>query len=73
LLVNLTLVQIWAAALSPQAVWLGIALLSGGGAAIAAALALFRREPLLGPKLNRLDEATAPAGVHFLVLERALA
>jgi hypothetical protein len=66
LLVNLVLVLIWAAALSPQAVWLGVALLSGGGAAIAAAVARFRREPLLGPSLNRWDEATALAGVHFL-------
>jgi hypothetical protein len=66
LLVNLVLVLIWAAALSPQAVWLGVALLSGGGASIAAAVALFRREPLLGPSLNRWDEATALAGVHFL-------
>jgi hypothetical protein len=27
---------------------------------------LFRREPLLGPSLNRWDEAMALLGVHFL-------
>jgi hypothetical protein len=39
---------------------------SGGVALIAATRALFRREPLLGPSLNRWDEAMALLGVHFL-------
>jgi peptidoglycan biosynthesis protein MviN/MurJ (putative lipid II flippase) len=66
LLFSVALVTVWAMALSPQAVWLGVATLSGSCATIAAAIALFRREPLLGPSLNRWDEATALMGMHFL-------
>jgi hypothetical protein len=66
LLVSVALVTVWAMALSPQAVWFGVATLSAGCATIAAAIALFRREPLLGPSLNRWDEATALLGMHFL-------
>jgi hypothetical protein len=66
LLVCVVLMILWAMALSPQAVCFGVATLSGGVALIAAALALFRREPLLGPSLNRWDEAMALLGVHFL-------
>jgi hypothetical protein len=66
LLVSVALVTIWAMALSPQAVWFGVATLSGGCATIAAALGLFHREPLLAPSLNRWDEATALLGMHFL-------
>jgi hypothetical protein len=66
LLVSVAFVALWAAALSPQAVWFGVATLSGGCATIAAAVALFRREPLLGPSLNRWDEAAALLGMHFL-------
>jgi hypothetical protein len=66
LLVSFVLVMVWAMALSPQAVWFGVATLSGTCAAIAAAVALFRHEPPLGPSLNRWDEATALVGMHFL-------
>jgi hypothetical protein len=66
LLISIVLVTVWAIALSPQAVWFGVATLSGVCATIAAALAFFRREPLLGPSLNRWDEATVLLGMHFL-------
>jgi peptidoglycan biosynthesis protein MviN/MurJ (putative lipid II flippase) len=71
LLLSILLVLLWAKALNPQAVWLGIAMLSGGFAMIASGIAMLRREPMLGPSLNRWDEATALAGIHFLA--RALA
>ena len=66
LLLSILLVLLWAKALNPHAVWLGIAMLSGGFALIASALAMLCREPMLGPSLNRWDEATALAGLHFL-------
>jgi peptidoglycan biosynthesis protein MviN/MurJ (putative lipid II flippase) len=66
LLLSILLVLLWAKALNPQAVWLGIAMLSGGFALIASGIAMLCREPLLGPNLNRWDEATALAGLHFL-------
>jgi peptidoglycan biosynthesis protein MviN/MurJ (putative lipid II flippase) len=66
LLLSILFVLLWAKALNPHAVWLGIAMLSGGFALIASALAMLRREPMLGPSLNRWDEATALAGLHFL-------
>jgi hypothetical protein len=71
LVFSVVLVLLWAKALSPQAVWLGIAMMSGGFAMVSSGLALLCREPLLGPSLNRWDEATALAGMHFLA--RALA
>jgi peptidoglycan biosynthesis protein MviN/MurJ (putative lipid II flippase) len=71
LVVSILLVLLWAKALSPQAVWLGIAMMSGAFAMVSSGLAMLRREPMLGPSLNRWDEATALAGMHFLA--RALA
>jgi hypothetical protein len=66
LLMSLLLVLLWAKAFNPHAVWLAIAMLSGGFALIASGIAMLCREPLLGPSLNRWDEATALAGLHFL-------
>jgi hypothetical protein len=66
LLVSVVLVLLWAKALSPQAVWAGVAVFSGGFALVSTGLAMLRRDPLLGPSLNRWDEATVFAGMHFL-------
>jgi peptidoglycan biosynthesis protein MviN/MurJ (putative lipid II flippase) len=66
LVVSILLVLLWAKALSPQAIWLGIAMMSGGFAMVSSGLAILCREPMLGPSLNRWDEATALAGMHFL-------
>jgi peptidoglycan biosynthesis protein MviN/MurJ (putative lipid II flippase) len=66
LVVSILLVLLWAKALSPQGVWLGIAMMSGGFAMVSSGLAILCREPMLGPSLNRWDEATALAGMHFL-------
>lgn len=66
LLLSVVLVLLWAKALSPQAVWAAVAMLSGGFALIATGIAVLRRDPLLGSSLNRWDEATALAGMHFL-------
>jgi hypothetical protein len=66
LALGVVLVLLWSNALSPQAIWLGIAMLSGGYAMIATGFAILCRDPLLGPSLNRWDEATALAGMHFL-------
>ena len=71
LLVTLVLLMLWARALSPQAVWFALATLSGTCAVIAAGIGLLRRERVMGPTLNRWDEAAALLGVHFLA--RALA
>lgn len=70
-LLGIVLVLLWSKALTPQAIWLGIATLSGGYAIIATGFAVLCREPMLGPSLNRWDEATVLAGMHFLA--RALA
>jgi hypothetical protein len=66
LLVSIAFVTVWAIAWGPPAVWFGVATLSGVCAPIAVALACFRREPPLGPSLNRWDAATALLGMHFL-------
>ena len=66
LLVSVALTMFWARALSPQAGWFAVATLSGCCAVISAGIALLRREPVLGPTLNRWDEAAALVGVHFL-------
>ena len=71
LLFSLALVLLWAKALNPHSVWIGVAMLSGGCALIASGFALLGRDPMLGASLNRWDEAAALAGVHFLA--RALA
>jgi hypothetical protein len=66
LLVSMILVFLWAKAVSPHALWVGVAMLSGAFALIAGGVALLAREPVLGPSLNRWDEATALAAVYFL-------
>jgi hypothetical protein len=71
LLLSILLVLLWAKVVSPQSAWLGVAMLSGGFALIASGVAVLCRDPMLGPSLNRWDEATALAGLHFLA--RALA
>jgi hypothetical protein len=48
--------------LSPQAFWIGVSVMSGICALIAATFALLRREPLLAPSLNYWDEAMAFVG-----------
>jgi hypothetical protein len=66
LLISVVLVLLWAKALSPQSVWLGVAMLSAGCALIASGVALLCREKPLGPSLNRWDEVAALIGMHFL-------
>jgi len=66
LLISVVLVMLWAKALSPQAVWAGVAMLAGGCAMISAAVATLCRERFLAPNLNRWDEATALIGLHCL-------
>lgn len=66
LLITFALLMVWARALSPQAVWFAVATMSGTCAVIAAGIALLRREPVMGPTLNRWDEAAALLGMHFL-------
>jgi hypothetical protein len=66
LLVSLALLIFWAMVLSPQGFWVGVAVMSGVSASIAAIFALLRRERLLAPSLNYWDEAMAFVGVHCL-------
>ena len=66
LFVSLALLTLWAKMLSPQAFWVGVAVMSGVCALIAATFALLRRERLLAPSLNYWDEAMAFVGVHCL-------
>ncbi len=68
LLVSIVVLIVWARVLSPQAVWAGVAALSGGCALISAGLALVRREQFLGPTLSRWDETAALVGLHHLAL-----
>jgi hypothetical protein len=60
------LLPLWAAALSPHAVWSGVALLAGGCAMVAAAMALLRGERPFAPSLNRWDEAATLLALHAL-------
>ncbi|HZB92995.1 MAG TPA: hypothetical protein VE397_16220 [Stellaceae bacterium] len=46
LALGVVLVLLWSNALSPQAIWLGIAMLSGGYAMIATGFAILCRDPL---------------------------
>jgi hypothetical protein len=55
----LVLIVVWSRALSPQAVWPAIALISCGCGAAATLAALIRRDPIWGPSLTRWDEAAA--------------
>ena len=71
LLVTVALMMLWARMLSPQGVWFGVATMSGACAVIAAGVALLCRERVMGPTLNRWDEATALLGLHLLA--RAMA
>ncbi len=68
LLVSIVLVLLWAKALSPQQIWLGVGMLSAGCAVISAGVAMLCRERPFAPSLNRWDEAIALSGLHFLAL-----
>ncbi len=66
LLISIVLLMLWAKLLSPQAVWVAVAALSGACAIISAGFALLHRDPPFGPSLNRWDEAVALVGMHSL-------
>lgn len=61
---TLVLIAVWSRALSPQAVWPAVALVSCGCGAAASLAALIRRDPIWGPSLTRWDEAAALFGVQ---------
>lgn len=66
-LFSLVLFIVWAQVPSTRAPSSALAIMAVCAAAIDGAIALFCREPLLGPSLNRWDAAMAFLGVYYFV------
>lgn len=64
-LLSLALFVVWAQVASSRSASSALAIMAVCAAAIDGAIAVFAREPLLGPSLNRWDVAMAFLGVYY--------